>query len=678
MKKILSKFDFLVYILPFLPFLFFPVLNSHFFHLDFKTAFAFFSYYILVFLLGLAVYPMMSYLFPRLPDKAYGASRVLGLVLFAYILWSVCAFFDFPLMHWGAIAVLIFLSFIFILVILMRDDALLFVKHKKDMLIVETLFSVSFFLFLFQFSFHPEAFGGEKSMDFSLLSYFTRLDYLPPRDPWAHDSILRYYYWGYFLFAQLLKGAGLAPKVGYLVAMATLPALMICSLYSLVLSVVRSRLFAVWASLTLVFSCNYQSLLNLFTKNTWDFAYFWSATRVFKNDLFAEFPSWSFTFLDLHPHVMAYPFVILCLLFIWRFITEPKKIDWIFCLLGGLCFGLLTVTNLWDYLILSFFLGLITLFSFKKRILPALILGFFSILFYLPILIRMFVGREGGMGMSLERETFNGITQFFRHQGQWWIFIFAILLISLITLAIKRRNPLKLRLELGTKSFLYLFLLSFILILFSNHFILIDKINSIFKINTPVWVLMGIATFFLMRRFLKLRSWWKVAFFTPFVLASFILIAGSVVNVMALASFKREGWVRPELDVSAFVKSDSPSLYAAIEKMNAEIMGPIGFLEPYGRTYDFEGNRLTIFTGLSSYLIWPGQHVNQRGLSWVSIEERKKEIDAIYANLSPLSTCLFLAQMKIDYVAWFKLEEAKIPCLKTWFQAEDFKILKRE
>lgn len=673
MKEYLKRFSNLVYLLPFLPFVLFPFFNSNFFHLGAKESFALFTYYVLVFLLGLAVYPLMSFLFPRHPDKAYGASRILGLVLFSYILWSFCAFFDLPLLHWAGIAVLVILSFVFIIVILFRDDALLFAKHQKDILIVETLFSFLFFLFLIQASFHPEAFGGEKSMDFSLLSYFTRLEYLPPHDPWAHNSILRYYYWGYFVFAQLLKASGLTTSVGYLVAMATLPALMVTGSYTFILSVVRNRAFAIWGAFTLVLASNFQSLVNLFTKHTLDFSYFWSATRVFKNDLFAEFPSWSFTFLDLHPHVMDYPFVILALLFVWRLLEKPVKLSFTFCLFAGLSLGFLTVTNFWDYLIVGFVLALVTFLYFKKRIIPAFSITFFSLLFYLPILVRMFWGREGGVGLSFERETFNGFQQFMSHQGQWWFFFFWAILILGVTLLVKRK---KIRLEFGFKSSLILLVVVSLLLAFSNYCILIDKINSVFKVNTQLWVLLGLAAFFFLRRFTRLTKWWALGFFLPLVLFSFLLLAGSVVNTVALAKFRKLTWDRPILSASAFVRSDDSELADIIDKMNTQVWGAVGFLEPYGKTYDFESNRLSIFTGLSSYLVWPGQHVNQRGLSWEAIAARKKEVEDFYANPTPLESCLFLTQNKIRLVSWTG-EDPKLPCLKIWFKTENHMILER-
>lgn len=670
MRKV---FSFLVYLLPILPLALFPLLNSLFFHLDYREILGLFCFYLFIFFLGLVVFPFMSLLFPRHPDGAYGASRILGLVLFSYILWSFSAFFDVPLVHWNIWGVLIFLSFLFIVTIFVRDDALLFVKHKSDLIIVETLFSFLFFAFLIQYSYHPEAYGGEKSMDFSLLSYFTRLEYLPPHDPWAQGSILRYYYWGYFIFAQLLKGAGLVPHVGYLVAMASLPALMAGGCYSLILSVVRRRALAFWGALTIVLACNYQSLINFFTKANLDFSYFWSATRVFKTDLFAEFPSWSFSFLDLHPHVMAYPFVILALIFVWRLFEAHGKANFLFCLLGGLSLGLLVVTNLWDYLMLGLLLAIVTLFHFRRLIIPVIGTVFISLLLYLPITIRMLAGREGGSSLSLERMNFNGPIQFLAHQGQWWFFLVWTLLFALGFYLVKRHKP---RMEFGLKSFLLMFALSLTLVLFSNYFILIDKINTLFKLNTAVWVFMGLGSFFLLRRFVYFRKNWSFLFYLPLVVFSLVLIWGTVANVKALASFKGALWPRPTLDVSAFVNAETPELGQAIAKLNEEVQGDKNFLEPYGKTYDFESNKLSVFTGLSSYLVWPGQHVNQRGLSWADIELRKKEVDSFYQNKLAEDSCVFLKKKKIHYLFWTE-GELELKCVEPWFKSTELRIYKR-
>jgi len=658
--------------LPFIPFIIFPFLNALFFHLEFKEILGLYSYYLLLFFLGLVVYPFMSLFFPHHPDGAYGASRIFGLVLFSYLLWSVTAFFNMPLLHLNILGVLIFLCFIFVAVIFIHDDALLFVKHKKDLIIVETLFSFLFFFFLIQFSMHPEAYGGEKAMDFSLLSYFTRLEYLPPHDPWAQGSLLRYYYWGYFLFSELLKGAGLIPKVGYLVAMASIGPLMAVACYSFLLGILRRRFLALWGALSIVLACNYQSLINLFTKRPLDFSYFWSATRVFKMGLFAEFPSWSFTFLDLHPHVMAYPFVILALLFIWRFFETRFVFNFSFCFFAGISLGVLAVTNFWDFLIVYFLFGMIVLFNFRRAILPSLLTFFISIIFYLPISFVMLVGREGGSFLSFEKDSYNGLFEFLSHQGQWWFFIGWAFILGFVFYIFKKRMP---KIDYGFKSFLLLLGASFALMIFSNYFILVDKINSIFKMNTTVWVLMGLGSFAILRKFSFMKFKYRVLFFSPLLIFTFVLLAGNMANISALSSFTQSSRPRPLLEATAFLKTNSFDYALAIEKMNTEVIGDKNILEPYGKTYDFESNKLSIYTGLSSYLVWPGQHVNQRGLSWKEIETRKAEVDSFYQTIAESTDCTFLKAKRIDFVEWTG-EALTSKCLKIWFEGKNLKIYK--
>ena len=44
-------------------------------------------WYLFIFLLGLAVYPLIRLAMPGLADKGYPLSRALGLVLFGYLAW---------------------------------------------------------------------------------------------------------------------------------------------------------------------------------------------------------------------------------------------------------------------------------------------------------------------------------------------------------------------------------------------------------------------------------------------------------------------------------------------------------------------------------------------------------------------------------------------------------------
>ena len=85
---------------------------------------------------------------------------------------------------------------------------------RRHIVLTEILFVGGFALFLFAHSFQPEIFWGEKPMDFTFLNFFTRLDEIPPLDPWAAGQPMHYYYFGNYLMALLVKTTGVHPGVG--------------------------------------------------------------------------------------------------------------------------------------------------------------------------------------------------------------------------------------------------------------------------------------------------------------------------------------------------------------------------------------------------------------------------------------------------------------------------------
>src|SRR5829696_4403116 len=53
---------------------------------------AFFSWYILLSLLGWLMFPLAFYLFPALADRGYTFARSLGLLLWGYVFWLLASF----------------------------------------------------------------------------------------------------------------------------------------------------------------------------------------------------------------------------------------------------------------------------------------------------------------------------------------------------------------------------------------------------------------------------------------------------------------------------------------------------------------------------------------------------------------------------------------------------------
>jgi YYY domain-containing protein len=83
-----------------------------------------------------------------------------------------------------------------------------------------------------------------------------------------------------------------------------------------------------------------------------------------------EFPVFSFLFADLHPHVMALPFVLLNLAFFLEIVSSPVfpaftwlRRNWPKFLVLAICLGSLGFINAWDFPTYAFLFALAVLFS---------------------------------------------------------------------------------------------------------------------------------------------------------------------------------------------------------------------------------------------------------------------------------------------------------------------------
>ena len=126
---------------------------------------------------------------------------------------------------------------------------------------------------------------------------------------------------------------------------------------------------------------------------------FWAPSRVIPHTI-NEFPYWSFTYADLHPHMIGIPFslffVALVVAFLNSFDFDWRR-NWLQggMLVGGLAFtlGVLAAVNLWDlptYLGLGVLAGAVTLYRKRGRlhVVPVLGLGILmaggALVFFMP------------------------------------------------------------------------------------------------------------------------------------------------------------------------------------------------------------------------------------------------------------------------------------------------------
>ena len=192
-------------------------------------------WYIFIFILGIATYPIIRLAMPGLADMGYPLSRALGLVIFGYFAW-LAGSIGIPYTRltiavaFGAI-LFIGAGLAYVQRVQLREE---WQTRRKYFLMVEGLFLTFFLIDLFirlgnSDLWHP-AKGGERPMDFSYFNAVIKSTSFPPYDPWFAGGYINYYYYGFVLVATPVKLLGIVPTIAYNFILPTLFAMVgICA-----------------------------------------------------------------------------------------------------------------------------------------------------------------------------------------------------------------------------------------------------------------------------------------------------------------------------------------------------------------------------------------------------------------------------------------------------------------
>ena len=195
-------------------------------------------WYLFIFILGVAVYPLTRLALPGLADKGYPLSRALGLVLFGYLAWMGGSL--------GIPYTRLTIAIVFGLIVLaggllafyQRDELRREWETRRNyFLMVEGLFLAFFVMDLIIRIGNPElwhiAKGGERPMDFSYFNAVLKSTVFPPYDPWFAGGYINYYYYGFVLVGTPVKLLGIVPSIAYNFLLPTLFAMVGVCAFSL-------------------------------------------------------------------------------------------------------------------------------------------------------------------------------------------------------------------------------------------------------------------------------------------------------------------------------------------------------------------------------------------------------------------------------------------------------------
>lgn len=659
-------------------------------------------WYLLAVFLGIVLLPVTSSACRSLHDLGYSVSKIIGILLLAYVSWVLSYFI-------GYSRFTIILSLL--LVCIFSAYAYVRFKPRFDgnlLLRNEIIFALVFLYFLTIRAFNPEIYGGEKANDFMLFNSILRSDSFPPHDSWLSGFRMNtYYYFGTYTIATLTKLTGIPGNMAYNLGMALVPALAAGATFGLGHNLTKSKKAGLVAMFLLVFAGNLYPAavisahaLNV-TKTPWgetpEIIDYWMASRVVP-DTINEFPYFSFIFGDLHAHVIAIPFVLLAVMLILNFYFEKRTSMAAFILLS-LSMGSLFVFNSWDYPTYAALFAAALLASsmlhpgLQKGIKNAGALGRFIAGIPIPFLgLLMFIaffidfnpaGVQGIKPVMIRTELANFLVIYnlflflvfsfllvnlpeFRYK-KWVLSVLAVTGAALYffpnfqTLAVF--VPLAVLLCINIPYFyknkdtgrLFASLLiatGFLVIVFSELFYFDDlfsgpeeRMNTVFKYYIQAWLLWSIASAYafldMYEKKYRMRKVALAIFSFLIVLNSLYLFTGTYAKTDGFSG-------NMTLDGMAFMKKTNFGSYDSIYWVGMNIEGTPVILEAPGSSFR-DTSFISAFTGIPSVIGWVSHELMWRN-NWEELSMRIADADKIYDSADYQEAILLLKKYNVSYV----------------------------
>ncbi len=435
-------------------------------------------WYLTLTLLGLLTFPLAHRLFPALKDRGYTLSRAFGLLLWGFIFWLLASLGVIQNDAGGILLALVLLMGLVAWSLAaggkfserFHDVSGWLKENWKLVLATEMLFFLAFSFMALVRSANPESLGTEKPMELAFINAILRSPTFPPHDPWLSGYAISYYYFGYVMAALLAKFTATSGGVAFNLMLASLFAMNAVGAFGVgydLLSAYSKRetknssasniLPSFLFPLFLLIVSNFEGFLEVLHRlkigwsdgpNFWTWLgildlkdappaplselpthwyWWWRASRVITDytlagqhkEVIDEFPAFSYVLGDLHPLVLAMPFVLLVVamtlnVFLrgWEGETNffgllRPRIRPVGFVVAAVVLGGMAFLNTWDFpILLTIFCSAYVLVLVMHegwawaRVLDflelAIPLGILSILLYLPFYMG-FQSQAGGI-----------------------------------------------------------------------------------------------------------------------------------------------------------------------------------------------------------------------------------------------------------------------------------------
>jgi len=609
------------------------------------------------------------------------------------------------------------------------------------------IFCIVFLLTLTIRFFNPDIINTEKIMELMILTSVMDMKSIIPDDLWFHNENIKYYYFGYFVFSSVPKMLSLDSSVAYNFILPTVisySAVVLIHFTQLLFEQLQIKknfiLFFIFSFIFIFFlspiasSIEFMSHLSIGSNSFYKFIdingidnlpkikLFWpddhwwwfSISRIIsynRSDFILsdytinEFPAFSVILGDIHPHILAIPFVLLSIyliIFIFKNAYKNKELNYMLIIQLTIIFLFTILINPW-YLIPILWLFFLNLLFYEyyfgakpwvfikniiKKCFPLLLIGIFVILFLNP-----------SNQLKFPYISFVKISSQLIHLIIYWSLIFSpIFLFSIIKIF---RNGF-LKNELFQNSIVFVFfsvlltlvsarafnielflnyvfvvitfsliisifivfikqtykknnyldltiiisILSGVLVVYGTEFIFIvdsfnNRMNTVFKFYFFVYLLLSIFSVYFLYK-VYLSLSKKTS--VVFISVFLIFIVPSIWwSISALNSRFEEHQGIIGLDGLSYLTDEEKELISYI-KTNTQTKDIV--LETVGRAYS-KSNFISASTGRATILGWPNHEIQWRGSSIV-VNDLKDKIELFYQD--PNNNMELINEYNIKYL----------------------------
>jgi len=668
-------------------------------------------FFVLIEVLGLAATPLAAVAFARLPGRGVAFAKPLGLLLATWLVWMAGSLHLVPqgLAAWtGAVVVLAVAGG---LAWRRLRPPLWEGLTRRCLLWSEGLALAAFAAMALLVAYSPDVWQTEKPMDMAFLNASGDARTFPPADPWMAGEDLNYYYLGHLMAAGLVRLTGVAPDVGYNLAVATFFALSAVAAFGLAGALAGRVGAGLWGLALCLPAGTIGAGLGLLRDGGPLRDYDWfGASRVIEGTI-NEFPAFSFTLADLHAHVMAIPFSLLALglglqLALAGPPAPPRVPAAIELGVSAIALGTLYAINAWSFPVVAglFALGAVVRLreapGVRERArtlvwaLTALVLAVAAVL---PFLLGYDAAADG-LGKVSERGSFGAwagdhgalyglfaylaatayVVRLVRSRHPWrtagWtaaatIFIGSLLagadlaaVGGLVCLAWVAAHAAFLGRAPAAERFGWVLIAGGLLCLLIPEVIYVRdsfdgtelyRMNTVFKLGYQAWLLLAIAGAGVIAwsgAWLgrQVRIAWAVGLAAGLALAAVYPVAGT---------YARKGGFSdaPHLDGLRWLAESAPGDPPAIAWLREHAPREAIVLEAVGDDYSAFGHaRVSTFTGLPTVLGWPGHE-----LQWAHDPARRRgDVDRLYSTTEAAAARPLLERYAVRYVVVGPLERA--------------------